>query len=80
MYLLNPTRTIGDAIASLFTFHYVSIKSSFHHYANPPTTPFTFHYVSIKSVYNVLTVLRTYAFTFHYVSIKSLLRSDAFPY
>ena len=34
---------------SIFTFHYVSIKSQFHVHSEYSLLEFTFHYVSIKS-------------------------------
>ena len=44
---------VGMPIAIfLFTFHYVSIKSTDKTTENTEGNIFTFHYVSIKSVYN----------------------------
>ena len=50
MYLLNrPRFAVFAADGSRFTFHYVSIKSTFEAISTAVSNVFTFHYVSIKS-------------------------------
>ena len=50
MYLLNRLFIISViALSLIFTFHYVSIKSSCYMRLKPHQSGFTFHYVSIKS-------------------------------
>ena len=50
MFLLNPwLHKLFYAIHSVFTFHYVSIKSAVPGLSTLGITLFTFHYVSIKS-------------------------------
>ena len=49
MYLLKPIAGAGGLINSLFTFHYVSIKTNPILCAIPSQSIFTFHYVSIKT-------------------------------
>ncbi len=65
MYFILPP------LLFVFTFHYVSIKTSsfktFFIYA----LSFTFHYVSIKTQYWWLHQAAGRKFTFHYVSIKT---------
>ena len=50
MYLLKPSGGLSiEPVATLFTFHYVSIKTIFR-LRTPRSSPsFTFHYVSIKT-------------------------------
>ena len=50
MYLLNPiSGKSGTPTTTLFTFHYVSIKSAWANIEPEVRITFTFHYVSIKS-------------------------------
>ena len=49
MFLLNLQSQTPSHYHSLFTFHYVSIKSSNNDIMYVKSTEFTFHYVSIKS-------------------------------
>ena len=59
-------------LLSIFTFHYVSIKSVAQEEKVITNKEFTFHYVSIKSNMCLKLVLWCFIpFTFHYVSIKS---------
>ena len=55
----------------LFTFHYVSIKTSSDRLQLSLSVIFTFHYVSIKTEFFIPYVTLATAFTFHYVSIKT---------
>ena len=72
MYLLNLFRSFqSSASESLFTFHYVSIKSMEGQDAVQTFNEFTFHYVSIKSQISADSTNKLGIFTFHYVSIKS---------
>ena len=51
MYLLNPVTQNGDVTnTNRFTFHYVSIKSTYIQFNMHDVDKFTFHYVSIKSL------------------------------
>ena len=53
MYLLNPiSGKSGTPTTTLFTFHYVSIKSAWANIEPEVRITFTFHYVSIKSQAN----------------------------
>ena len=68
---------VGMPIAIfLFTFHYVSIKSTDKTTENTEGNIFTFHYVSIKSVLHKVVCSGIIRFTFHYVSIKSYIIRD----
>ena len=61
MYLLKPDLLFEKKLSSLFTFHYVSIKTHQHLSQIPPEEKFTFHYVSIKTIMMVNTyILRLY--------------------
>ena len=61
---------------TLFTFHYVSIKSTIHIVYYICLLEFTFHYVSIKSPVPLAMLMFGKLFTFHYVSIKSHITID----
>ena len=71
MYLLNRIVLSTLASPSIFTFHYVSIKSTHQFQEDVFLNLFTFHYVSIKSHAVNVRVRQPCKFTFHYVSIKS---------
>ena len=74
MYLLNRLEELLTNKRNLFTFHYVSIKSTGHMLQSSYTSPFTFHYVSIKSGITKGYLGTNNKFTFHYVSIKSNMK------
>ena len=71
MYLLNPLALLGVIVSNIFTFHYVSIKSTTPTKEGDEDEGFTFHYVSIKSIGARNMSGTESQFTFHYVSIKS---------
>ncbi len=71
MYLLNPDTLKSVFHSFIFTFHYVSIKSTIHIEYHICLLEFTFHYVSIKSDFTLDDYNYLKIFTFHYVSIKS---------
>ena len=74
MYLLNHISVFGvQPNPTLFTFHYVSIKSTIHIVYYICLLEFTFHYVSIKSPVPLAMLMFGKLFTFHYVSIKSVV-------
>ena len=58
-------------IKFVFTFHYVSIKTTTPEYFDKHFALFTFHYVSIKTPACLLSWFYMPSFTFHYVSIKT---------
>ncbi len=72
MYLLNLTEHHKFSRLIIFTFHYVSIKSTRYQQLSLMYKLFTFHYVSIKSGSTHVVINTTCEFTFHYVSIKSV--------
>ena len=50
MYLLKPKESEYNPYRyTVFTFHYVSIKTTFAHVNSKIVLQFTFHYVSIKT-------------------------------
>ena len=59
------------SITLQFTFHHVSIKTTFTHFSTPFLYEFTFHHVSIKTCNLALTESVADEFTFHHVSIKT---------
>ena len=72
MYLLKRKRTRASrTIIRRFTFHYVSIKTTFAKWRGISCALFTFHYVSIKTRDAFSFAAYTLLFTFHYVSIKT---------
>ena len=72
MYLLK-LQCIAVIICShsLFTFHHVSIKTSFLIVKDVCSFVFTFHHVSIKTNITHLEHIQYIVFTFHHVSIKT---------
>ena len=72
MFLLNPiTGSSSKVEQSIFTSHYVPIKSGLTGAAMAVKKYFTSHYVPIKSKSMVLVIINLQLFTSHYVPIKS---------
>ena len=71
MYLLKLPDEPDELLSSVFTFHYVSIKTRTPAAQQHRHNKFTFHYVSIKTQHLLNLRVTLTKFTFHYVSIKT---------
>ena len=75
MFLLNPNPSVGTlSNSSLFTSHYVPIKSLKNNLLNVQISLFTSHYVPIKSSLASCAISSSTLFTSHYVPIKSCIQ------
>ena len=69
--LIHLTASCLFLLPPFFTFHYVSINTTWESENSSLKEDFTFHYVSINTMLSTAIIHIRNAFTFHYVSINT---------